>query len=97
MAYSDLCVDEMGANSIKPIGLYECSKNYTFPHGTQYFLLNKKNEIRFKSHNDCWDANSSEMVNNKLSIKIYGCHGGKGNQKFNYDIVRKVLTVSVFY
>lgn len=90
MSQPKYCVDDLGVKNGQPIGLYGChSQNLTDTLPPQFFLLTKQNEIRLKRDPNCWDvAEPSENKNEKILVKLYGCHHQRGNQYFEYDQVR---------
>jgi len=83
---SNICFDSLGASQDdSKVGAYPC-------HGTakketsQNFLLTVGDEIRLGNgqYKMCFDR-----ANKDDGIFIWGCHGGKGNQEWKYDVTNK--------
>eukprot|EP00053_Salpingoeca_punica_P018111 m.176300 g.176300 ORF g.176300 m.176300 type:complete len:585 (-) comp17363_c1_seq1:321-2075(-) len=73
------CLDTLGAKFAgSDVGVYPCHHS----HGTQEFVLSKKNEIRVAAmdFDSCLDAG-----NEGNTVKIWDCHQGGGNQQWTFD------------
>jgi len=91
VARPELCVDRIFGDSKNPIGIYKCDSNSLNPHTQQFFIMTKRNEIRFFHSPDCWDTNSWDQKDGKILTKVYGCYYAGGNQYYHYNMAKQQI------
>lgn len=78
----DLCIDTMGYDEPRPLGLFSCAENISYPQSTQSFSLTTGYDIRLRFEKQCWSRRDSEAV------WLVPCETKSDNQIWRYDTVR---------
>lgn len=84
VSHPSLCVDTLNRGVNEEFGLFTCAENHQKPQPNQFFIFTWRNDIRVHEKM-CWDVSKPE---NNAPIIFFECHGHKGNQHWNYNIVR---------
>lgn len=92
IAATNLCVDTKQRDRDGIVTLEDCLKDLEGSADQrkhrmeQYFNLTWHKDIRPKGRTLCLDVSDSR---DKAEITLYGCHGGKGNQYWKYDVEKQ--------
>nr|XP_018908725.1 PREDICTED: putative polypeptide N-acetylgalactosaminyltransferase 10 [Bemisia tabaci]XP_018908726.1 PREDICTED: putative polypeptide N-acetylgalactosaminyltransferase 10 [Bemisia tabaci] len=82
----EYCVDTEHKNQDMEFGLQECTSNDD--KHEQQFQYTWHKDVRTKGRTMCWDVSSSEE---RAPVKLYPCHGSKGNQFWRYNPDKMIL------
>jgi len=83
------CLDNMGLENEKAVGMFSCAENKTSPQPNQYWELSIHRDIRMKRHESvCLDVHEAPP---NATVWMWGCHSQGGNQFWYYDRETQML------
>uniref|UniRef100_U5ERV4 Polypeptide N-acetylgalactosaminyltransferase n=1 Tax=Corethrella appendiculata TaxID=1370023 RepID=U5ERV4_9DIPT len=81
VAHPNLCIDTLNNGEKGTVGLYSCASSLIKPQHNQNFALSWHRDLRLKFGEMCWDVPDHSA---KAKILLFNCHGGQGNQLWQY-------------
>ncbi|XP_030380301.1 N-acetylgalactosaminyltransferase 6-like [Scaptodrosophila lebanonensis] len=81
----NMCVDVLGNDTLKPIGLHHCARNLIRPKQSQFWVLSPRKELRLQLQNKYTKCLEVHTLKRNAPVWQSPCHRNGGNQYWNYD------------
>lgn len=93
LANPKYCIDRKHAKDYEAVGIAQCSLNTEEAKESQQWRLSWFRDIRWKYDVICLDLSVIHNVNSP--VELVPCHGGQGNQHWEYVVEKKWLKTGV--